>query len=62
MAELIINAALRRKLRQKLGTRVNRRAGVKSQPNIHPKPRQRLAKLIEEWARAQAVESTARTR
>ena len=39
-------AALRRKLRKKLGSRVQRRAGTKSQPSKHPKPRQRLAELL----------------
>ena len=39
-------AALRRKLRKKLGLRVMRRAGTKSQPGTHPKPRAKLAELL----------------
>lgn len=48
----IYDAALRRKLRQKLGSRTMRRNGTKS--HKRPKPRQKLSELVLQWAGEQA--------
>lgn len=48
-----IDPATRRKLRQKLGSRTQRRYGTNKPGRV--KPRQALAKLIEEWKVAQSA-------
>jgi hypothetical protein len=45
----VFDAALRRKLRKQLGSRVQRRCGLNGNPKLE-KPRQKLARLIDQWA------------
>jgi hypothetical protein len=49
----MFDAALRRRLRKKLGSRYVRRSGTKSRRASQMKPRARLAQLVVEWAEEQ---------